>query len=73
MCPEPLCGKVLCLFYVFDDGLVEAFVPDCAGVTPDVGVHLGFSVVDVLDGNTLPLSPFQELATDVFRTTIPSE
>lgn len=70
VCPEPLCGEVLYLLYVFDDVLVEPFVPDCAVVSLDVGVLLRFSGLDVLDGDTLLLSPFHELTTDIFRAIV---
>ena len=42
-------------------------MPDCAVVALDVGVLLRFAGLDVLDGNPMFLSPYQQLATDVFR------
>ena len=45
-------------------------MPDCAVVALNVGVLLRFSGLDVLDGNTLFLSPFQQLATDIFGAII---
>ncbi len=81
--PEPLRGEVLGLplagrrllatavrLDVFDDVLVRPFMPDGAVVTFDVGVLLGLSWLDALDGNTLFLSPFQQLDADVFRAII---
>jgi hypothetical protein len=41
-------------------------MPDCAVVALDVGVLLRLSGLDVLDVNVLFLSPFQQLATDIF-------
>ena len=45
-------------------------MPDCAVVALNVGVLLRLSGLDVLDGNALFLSPFQQLATDIFRAII---
>ena len=63
-------GEVLCLLYVFNNELVQPFVPDCAVVALNVGVLLRLPGLDVLDGNALFLSPFQQLATDIFWAII---
>jgi hypothetical protein len=63
-------GEVLCLLYIFDDMLVQPFVPDCAVVAFNVGVLPGLSGLDVLYGNALFFSPFQQLATYVFRAVV---
>jgi hypothetical protein len=36
----------------------------------DVGVLLGLSGLDVLDGDAVFLGPYQQLATDVFRAVV---
>ena len=61
---------VLGLLDGFDDGLVEPFMPDGAVVALDVGVLLGLTGLDVLDGNTVFRGPDQQLATDVFRAVV---
>jgi hypothetical protein len=63
-------GEVLCLFYVFNDVLLQPFMPDCAVVALDVGVLLRLSGLDALDANTVFLFPFQQLATDIFGAII---
>ncbi len=45
-------------------------MPDGSVVTLDIGVLLGLTRLDVLDGNPLLFGPFQQLATDVFRVII---
>ena len=68
--PQPLRGEVLRLLDVFNDVLAQPFVPDCAVVALNVNVLLRLSGLDVLDANALLLSPFQQLATDIFRAII---
>ena len=36
----PLCGEVLCLLYVFNDVLIQSFMPDRAVIALDVSVLL---------------------------------
>jgi hypothetical protein len=55
------------------DVLVEPFMRDGVVVAFDVGVLLWLSELDVLDGNSLLLCPFQQLAADVFRAITPSK
>ena len=45
-------------------------MPDGAVVALDVGVLLRLAGLDVLDGDAPPRSPYQQLATDVFRAVI---
>jgi hypothetical protein len=66
-------GEVLGLLYVFNDVLVQPCLPDCAVLALNVGVLLRLSGLDVLDGNTLFVSPFLQLATDIFGAITPSE
>jgi hypothetical protein len=66
-------GVILCLLDAFDDVLVEPFMPNRSVVALDVGVLLWLSGLNVLDSDSLFLSPYQQLATDVFRTVTPSE
>jgi hypothetical protein len=70
VCPEPLRGEVLSLLDTFADVLVKPLVPDCAVVTFDPGVLLRLSCLDVLNGNALFISSFQQLDADVFRAII---
>jgi len=48
-------------------------MPDRAVIALDVSVLLQLSGLDVLDDNTLFLSPFLQLATDIFGAITPSE
>jgi len=61
---------MLGLLDAFDDILVEPFVPDGAVVALDVGVLLGLTGLDVLDGYSQFLGPDQQLSTDVFRAVV---
>ena len=61
VCPEPLRGLILGLLDVFNDVLVQPFVPDGAVAAFDVGVLLRLSGLNVLDGNPLFLCPFRQL------------
>ena len=70
VCPEPLRGVALGLLDAFDDVLVEPLMPNRAVVAFDVGVLLGLSWLDVLDGDAPFLGPDQQLATDVFRAVV---
>ena len=45
-------------------------MPDGAVVTFDVGVLLGLAWLDVLDGDLPLLSPFHQLAADVFGAIV---
>ena len=45
-------------------------MPDGAVVALDVGILLRLAGLDVLDGNPLFISPFQQLFADVFRTIV---
>ena len=45
-------------------------MPNCTVVALNVGVLLRLSELDVLDGNTLFLNPFQQLATDILGAII---
>jgi hypothetical protein len=63
-------GEVLGLLYGFDDILIQPFMPDRAVVTLDVGILLGLSGLDVLDGDAPPLGPGQQLATEVYRAIV---
>jgi len=55
---------------VFNDVLVQPFMPDRAIITLDASVLLRFSGLDVLDGNALFISLFQQLTTDILRPII---
>ena len=61
---------ILSLLDAFDDVLVEPFMPDCAVVALDTGVLLRLAWLDVLDGDAQFLSPYQQLATNVFRAVV---
>jgi hypothetical protein len=63
-------GEVLRLLYVFNDVLVQPFVPDCAVVALNVSVLQRLSGLNVLDANALFFSPFQQLSTDIFWAII---
>ena len=56
---------VLGLLDGFDDVLVAPFMPDSAVVALDIGVLLGLSGLDVLDGDALFLGPDQQLFDDL--------
>lgn len=40
ICPEPLCGLILCLLDAFDDVLIQPLVPNRPVVTLDISVLL---------------------------------
>jgi hypothetical protein len=63
-------GVILCLLDAFDDVLVEPFMPNRSVVALDVGVLLWLAGLDVLDSNSLFLSPYQQFATDVFWAVV---
>jgi len=70
VCPEPLCGEVLCLLDSFNDVLVEPLVPDRAVVAFDVGVLLRLAGLDMLQEDVPFAGPFLQLLADVFRPVI---
>jgi hypothetical protein len=53
-----LCGEVLRLLDVFNDVLVQPFMPDRAIVALDVSVLMLLPRLNMLDANTLFFSPF---------------
>jgi len=55
---------------VFNDVLVQPFMPDRAIIALDISVLLRLSGLDVLDGNALFISSFQQLTTDILRPII---
>lgn len=61
---------VLCLLDGLDDVLVEPLMPNRPIVALDAGVLLRLAGLDVLDRNPMFLSPFHQLATDVFRVVV---
>ena len=63
-------GEVLGRLDVFNDVLIQPFVPDRAVVALDAGVLLGLSGLDMLDGNPLPRRPFHQFDADVFRAIV---
>ena len=52
------------------DILIQLLMPDCSVVACDICVLLRLSWFDVLDGDTLLLSPYFELFTDIFRAIV---
>ena len=70
----PLAGRRLPAIAVrldaFDDVLIQPFMPDGAVVALDIGVLLGLSGLDVLDGNPMFRRPFHQLFADVFRAVV---
>lgn len=68
--PEPLRGEALDLLYVFDDVLIQSFIPDRAVIALDVSVLLGLSGLDILDRNPMFFCPFQQFSTIIFRAII---
>lgn len=69
--PEPLGGNLLDLLDAFENVQVQPFVPDSTIVTLDIGVLLGLTGLDVLNGNALLLSPYSERLADVFGVSLP--
>lgn len=61
---------ILGLLNAFDDVLIQPFMPDGAVAALDVGVLLRLTGLDVLDANSLFLSPFQQLSTDILGAII---
>lgn len=64
--PEPLRGVILSLplavrLDAFDDVLIEPLMPVRAVVALDLGVLLGLTGLDMLDGNPMTRSPFHPL------------
>ena len=63
-------AKSCALLDLFNDALVQPFMSNCTVVALNVDVLLRLPELDVLDGNTLFLSPFRQLATDIFGAII---
>jgi hypothetical protein len=61
---------ILCLLDAFDDVLVQPFMSNRPVVALDICVLLGLPRLDVLDGDTLLLSPYSQLFADVFGPVI---
>jgi hypothetical protein len=63
-------GETLGLFEGIKDVLIKPFVPDGAIAALDIGILPGLSRLDMPDRNPPRLSPFQQLAADVFRAVV---
>jgi hypothetical protein len=63
-------GEVLYLLDTFDDILIQQFLPNRAVAALDVGILLGLSWLDMLDGHAMFLSQDQQLATDLFLAVV---
>jgi hypothetical protein len=63
-------GEVLSLLNGFDDVLSEPFVIDLPVIALDVGILLYFSGSDLLDGSSLLLGTYAQLANDVLRAVV---
>ena len=61
---------MLCLFDAFYNVLIQPFVPNRSVIALNIGILLRFARLDMLDCDVAFFSPFQELATDVFRSII---
>ena len=61
---------MLCLLDAFDNVLIQPFMPNRPIVAFNVSILLRLARLDMLDCDVAFFSPFQELATDVFRSII---